>query len=151
MTSLIRSTADDTAFKTLISQLDYDLLQRYGPKQSQYDLHNTGLQEARVVLAFNGNEPVGCACYKIVEPAGSVEIKRMYVQPAYRRFGVAQQLLAQLEDWAKEEGHHMAVLQTVIKQPEAIALYQRCGYKSIPCYGVYVGDDDSVCMGKDLA
>ncbi|MCC5612885.1 GNAT family N-acetyltransferase, partial [Nostoc sp. CHAB 5834] len=111
---------------------------------------NTGLEEARVVLAFEENKPVGCACYKVLELATTIEIKRMYVQPAYRRLRVAQQLLAQLEAWAKEENYQMAVLQTATKQPESIALYQRCGYESMPCYGVYVGDVDSVCMRKPL-
>ncbi|GAB2578937.1 GNAT family N-acetyltransferase [Spirosoma areae] len=137
-------------FSSLIAELDQDLLKRYGPKQSQYDVHNKGLEGASVVVAFNRDEPVGCACFKVVEPPNVVEIKRMYVQPSSRQLGVAQQLLAELERWAKETGHSKAILQTAIKQPEAIALYQKCGYQSIDCYGAYLGDTDSVCMKKEL-
>lgn len=150
MISVIRTTADDFAFKALITELDNDLLLRYGPKQSQYDVHNTGLRNARVVLALEQDKPVGCGCYKVLESADKIEIKRMYVQPAYRQLGAAQQVLAQLEAWAQEENYRMAILQTASKQPESIALYQRCGYESIPCYGVYIGDADSVCMQKML-
>jgi len=150
MISVRRSSPTAPEFSVLIAELDQDLSKRYGAKQSQYDVHNKGLEGARVVIALNKEEPIGCACFKVIEPANVVEIKRMYVQPAFRQLGVAQQLLAQLEQWAKETGHSTAILQTAIKQPESIALYQKCGYQLIDCYGVHAEDTDSVCMKKQL-
>lgn len=150
MISIRRSSPTAPEFNVLIAELDQDLSKRYGAKQSQYDVHNKGLEGASVVVAFNQEEPIGCACFKVIEPANAVEIKRMYVQPAFRQLGVAQQLLAQLEQWAKETGHLTAILQTAIKQPESIALYQKCGYQLMACYGVYAEDTDSVCMKKPL-
>ena len=150
MISVRRSSPADAHFNALVAELDQDLLGRYGAKQSLYDAHNKGLDGACVVVAFSQDEPVGCACFKVLEPANTVEIKRMYVRPASRKRGVAQLLLAELEQWAGETGHSTAILQTAVKQPEAIRLYQKCGYHFMACYGAYANDADSVCMKKEL-
>jgi hypothetical protein len=41
-----------------------------------------------------------------------------------------------------------SILETGIKQPEAIALYQKSGYTIIPNYGQYTDVATSVCMKK---
>ena len=145
-----RSKPIDPAFQSLVAELDEGLRNQYGAKQSQYDIHNKGLEGASVVIAINQDKPVGCGCFKALEQADMVELKRMYIQPASRRLGIAQQLLAELEQWAKEKGYTKTRLQTANKQPEAIALYRKCGYQPIANYGPYVGDEDSVCMEKQL-
>lgn len=150
MITLHRSSATDPAFRLLIAELDQELLYLYGPKQSQYDTHNKGLEAARVVIVLHHDTPIGCGCYKVIEQPQTVELKRMYVQASSRRLGVAQQLLAELESWAKETGYSRIILQTAIKQPESIALYQKCGYQTAECYGAYLRDADSVCMEKRL-
>jgi len=149
MISIQRCTSADPRFQTLVGELDADLLVRYGAKQSEYDVHNKGLADARVVIAMNEGAAVGCACFKPLD-AETIEIKRMYVQPGIRRLGVAQHILAGLEQWGREEGYRIAKLQTAIKQPEAIALYQKVGYRPTPAYGPYVDDADSVCLEKDI-
>ena len=42
------------------------------------------------------------------------------------------------------------VLETGLKQPEAIALYKKNGYTVIPNYGQYAGVENSVCFEKML-
>jgi hypothetical protein len=42
------------------------------------------------------------------------------------------------------------ILETGIKQPEAIAAYNKAGYKIIDKYEPYTGMESSVCMGKYL-
>lgn len=42
------------------------------------------------------------------------------------------------------------VLETGIRQPEAIALYKRSGYVQIPNYGQYLNVENSVCFEKVL-
>jgi putative acetyltransferase len=41
-------------------------------------------------------------------------------------------------------------LETGLKQPEAIRLYEKNGYKLILNYGQYIGMDNSVCFEKVL-
>ena len=43
------------------------------------------------------------------------------------------------------------VLETGLKQPEAIRLYERSGYEKIENYGQYIGVENSVCMQKIIA
>ncbi|MNR27323.1 putative acetyltransferase [compost metagenome] len=74
----------------------------------------------------------------------------MFVHPDYRKQGIAAQILNELEKWATEIGFSDCVLETGKKQPEAIALYQKAGYKITPNYGQYIGVDNSVCMLKQL-
>lgn len=100
-------------------------------------------------MAYAGDEPVGCGAFKEFE-AGSAEIKRMFVQPAHRQWGVARAVLTELEAWAAELGYASCVLETGKRQPEAIALYQRSGYAFTPNYGQYIGVDNSVCLRKRL-
>ena len=74
----------------------------------------------------------------------------MYVRETERGRGIAGKILAELETWAKELGFSECVLETGLKQPEAVALYQKSGYEIIPNYGQYAGIENSVCMRKDI-
>ncbi len=74
-----------------------------------------------------------------------------YNQPATASSNKAKSdQLAELEKWAAELGYNKCVLETGKKQPEAIALYKRSGYKIIPNYGQYIGIENSVCFEKAI-
>ncbi|MFC4030973.1 GNAT family N-acetyltransferase [Streptomyces polygonati] len=81
---------------------------------------------------------------------GDAEIKRMFVVPQARGRGLARALLAELEATAAAAGRTRMVLETGLRQPEAIALYGSCGYLSVPKFGFYRHDELSLCMGKGL-
>jgi GNAT superfamily N-acetyltransferase len=68
---------------------------------------------------------------------GDAEIKRMFVEPARRGRGYARALLADLEAAAARAGRRRMVLETAVRQPEAIGLYLRAGYASMPPFGTY--------------
>lgn len=74
----------------------------------------------------------------------------MYVGPQFRRAGVASAILTGLEDGARSLGYGALRLETGIRQPQAIALYQSFGYRPIPYFDGYVGIDVSRCFEKDL-
>lgn len=104
------------------------------------------------LVARLGGEPAGCGAVRglIGGPAGVGEIKRMYTTPAARRRGVSRALLTRLEAEAAALGYRRLQLETGLRQPEAIALYEAAGYHRIPSYGQYQGDELSVCFGKAL-
>ena len=77
-----------------------------------------------------------------------MEIKRMYVSADARNAGIATKILLELEAWAKEMSFRKCVLETGRRQPEAIALYEKNGYKRIDNYGQYAGVDNSLCFEK---
>jgi len=56
--------------------------------------------------------------------------------------------LTELETWGGELSFCKFVLETGIKQQEAVKLYLRSGYVVTPNYGQYVGIDNSICMMK---
>jgi GNAT superfamily N-acetyltransferase len=75
----------------------------------------------------------------------------MFVLPERRGRGVAKSILSELEAWANELNFSECILETGFKQPEAIGLYRKSGYETIPNYGQYSGVENSVCMKKSLA
>jgi GNAT superfamily N-acetyltransferase len=81
---------------------------------------------------------------------GDAEIKRMFVVPEARGRGLARKLLAELEASAAAAGRTRMVLETGLKQPEAIALYESEGYLPTPKFGYYRHEELSVCMAKPL-
>jgi putative acetyltransferase len=149
MLQLIRTTSENPDFRTLVALLDQDLAERDGAEHGFYAQFNKIANLQHVVVAYQAGEPVGCGAFK---PFGAeeVEIKRMFVRPAHRGQGIAQAVLAELEQWAAELGHAACMLETGQKQPEAIALYQHSGYARIPNYGQYVGVENSVCLRKAI-
>ena len=150
MLRLIRTTSESPDFQQLVQLLDRDLAQRDGDEHGFYAQYNKIALIKHAVVAYADDEPVGCGAFKEYAP-DSVEIKRMFVQPAHRQRGVARAVLAELETWAAELGYASCVLETGKRQPEAIALYQRSGYAFTPNYGQYIGIDNSVCLRKVLA
>ena len=85
------------------------------------------------------------------EPIATAEVKRMYVAPAARSRGLARRMLAHLERTAAESGVEAMVLETGLRQPEAIALYESSGYLPVPGFGYYRDAPLSRCFGKLLA
>ncbi len=149
MLSFIKTNSDSSDFRSLVVLLDAELQERYGEQQSFFAQFNKLDHIHHVLVAYENNWPVGCGAFKEYE-LGVAEIKRMYVKPALRGKGIAAELLGILEQWAKEEGYKRCILETAIKQPEAIRLYEKCGYTLIPNYGQYADVEISRCMEKKL-
>lgn len=103
----------------------------------------------------SGDVPVATGAWrrssvKALGAKATAEVKRMYVVPAAQRRGVARRVLAHLETTAAAEGVDVMVLETGMKQPEAIALYASSGYEPIPGFGYYCGSDLSRCFGRRI-
>jgi GNAT superfamily N-acetyltransferase len=150
MIRTIRTDAFNPDFLQLNSQLDAELAIRDGKDHAFYAQYNTVDDIHHIVLLFNEKEVIACGAIKEYQP-GIIEIKRMFVPRAHRRKGYAEKVLAELEIWAGELGYSKCILETGYKQPEAIALYKKCGYDVIPNYGQYAGVENSVCFEKVLA
>jgi GNAT superfamily N-acetyltransferase len=147
MIEILRTDSNNDCFINITKQLDNELYTRYGSFQSKYDEYNiVGLLDT-VVIGFIDNVPAGCGCFKSFDRK-TAEIKRMMVLPEFRGSGLATIILSELEKWAIEKDFSSALLQTGIKQPDAIRFYTRNGYNIIDNYGQYEGDDNSVCMKK---
>ena len=149
MVNLTRTGADNPDFIFLVNQLDADLAIRDGEEHSFYAQFNKIDKIRYVVVAYEGDQPVGCGAVKEFS-ADAMELKRMYVSPHMRNAGVATRILAELELWTKELSYKRCILETGKKQPEAIALYKKNGYNLVSNYGQYAGIENSLCFEKIL-
>lgn len=147
---LIRTDSNNPDFVELVKQLDADLAIRDGDDHAFYDQFNKLDAIKHTVVAYNeANRAVGCGAIKQFE-TGTMEVKRMFVPLEERGKGIAGEILKELEIWAKELGNDKCILETGIKQPEAISLYKKSGYRFIDNYGQYAGVENSVCFAKLL-
>jgi DNA-binding MarR family transcriptional regulator/GNAT superfamily N-acetyltransferase len=85
------------------------------------------------VLATSEGEPVACGGIRsLAEDVG--EIKRMWVHHEWRGAGLGSRLLRHLEVTARELGYRTIRLDTNRTLTEAIAMYERAGYRTIERY-----------------
>lgn len=144
-----RTNSSDIQFISLVKLLDADLKKRDGDDHSFFAQFNKIDSIKHVVVYYENNLPIACGAIKEYEP-GTMEIKRMFVIPEFRGKGIATAVLIELELWANELGYHKCILETGIKQPEAISLYKKNAYQVIPNYGQYEGISNSICFTKGL-
>jgi putative acetyltransferase len=147
---LIRTNSDNKDFMELVKHLDADLAQRDGNEHAFYAQFNKIDKIKHAVVVYENDKPVSCGAIKEFD-ATAMEVKRMYTIPGSRGKGIASKVLKELETWAGELGYKKCVLETGKRQPEAITLYTKSGYRTIPNYGQYIGVDNSVCFEKYIA
>lgn len=149
MISFLRTSSNNTDFRDLVTLLDQDLKTRDGEDHNFYAQFNKIENIRHAIVCYIEDQPIGCGAFKEFDPQ-SVEIKRMFVLPAFRGKGIGVSILKELESWAAELNYPSCVLETGKKQPEAIRLYQKAGYRIIKNYGQYENVANSVCMTKSL-
>ena len=146
---ILRTNTGNEDFVELTRKLDLELAERDGEEHLFYDQFNKIDLLKYAVVAYSDKKSVGCGVMKEHEQ-NTMEIKRMYVVQHSRGQGIAREILSELEKWTSELNYAMCILETGKKQPEAIELYKRSGYKLIPNYGQYAGVENSVCFEKQL-
>lgn len=111
--------------------------------------HPTVKEAARFLLVLAGGAAIGCCAVQPLD-GGEAELKRMYVDPAWRGRGIARRLMPEAEALAVRVGARRFKLETGIRQPEAVAVYERAGFTRIPNYPPYDRWELSVCYAKPL-
>lgn len=107
-----------------------------------------GPRGAFVIGSIHGN-PVACGAIRPLE--GDVaELKRVFVKVDFRGRGFSKAIVNELERQARARGYRVMRLETGVRQPEAISLYESLGYHRIPNYGEYRDSGLSVCFQKKL-
>ena len=146
---IVRTNSDNPDFKELVKLLDAELAERDGADHPFYAQYNKIDKIKFAVVAYENGKPVSCGAIKEFSN-DTMEIKRMYTLPESRGRGIAAKVLSDLENWTKELSFERCILETGKKQPEAIALYKKNGYKLIPNYGQYAEVENSLCFKKEL-
>jgi GNAT superfamily N-acetyltransferase len=136
--NVLRAAWDDADVQRLTAAQQAELRARYdgagepGTPPSAADV-------SVVLVARDADGTVlGCGALRALGD-GVAEVKRMYVVPSARGRGVSKAVLTALESAARERGWTTLRLETGPRQPEAIGLYSRAGYRPIEAFGAYVG------------
>ncbi|MFI7547367.1 GNAT family N-acetyltransferase [Actinoplanes sp. NPDC049599] len=143
---------DEPAVQRLIAEAMAELTRRYGGNGDDTPVAPADFAPPSgafyVAYATADGELLGCAGWRAHGP--DAELKRMFTVPAARGRGVAQQVLAAIEESARERGCKRVILETGDRQPEAIALYRKCGYERIEDFGHYKGEEGVLSYARML-
>ncbi|KRC52681.1 MULTISPECIES: GNAT family N-acetyltransferase [unclassified Nocardioides] len=140
----------------LVARVQGEYVERYGsPDESPVDPTVFDPPEGLFLVGYDGPVPVATGAWRVspvraLGGSSAVEVKRMYVVPEHRGRGLARAVLAALEASVRAAGHDLVVLETGLKQPEAIGLYLAEGYVEIEGFGFYAGEPLSRCFGKRI-
>lgn len=149
MITVVRTTSDNPDFIALVKELDAYLAMIDGDEHVFYAQLNTIGKLKHIVVLYADEQPVACGAIKVFDEY-TMEIKRMYVKPAYRGKGLASGVLKDLENWSKELGCIRCVLETGKRQADAIRLYEKHSYLPMANFGQYQGVENSLCFSKDI-
>jgi len=153
---LVRLAYGDPDVLRLVADVQAEYVERYGsPDDSPLDPVMFDPPLGSFFVGHLGGEPVATGAWRASDvrvdgATRTAEIKRMYVAPAARGRGLARLVLQHLELTAAAAGYDALVLETGMKQPEAIALYESAGYTRVPGFGHYRDSPLSRCFARVL-
>ena len=90
-----------------------------------------------LLLALVDGAYAGCVALRPIDDvdyANSAEMKRLFVRPMFRRFGLGRSLADAALDSARELGYASVLLDTLDAMEVARALYTDLGFEEIPPY-----------------
>ncbi|EXI89160.1 MAG: Carbonic anhydrase 2 [Candidatus Accumulibacter sp. BA-94] len=87
----------------------------------------------RLFYAERDGEPAGCVAIRPFS-SGLCELKRLYVEPRHRSYGVGRDLTLAAIKAAKEIGYRKLLLDTLPAMRVAVKLYRELGFKETPAY-----------------
>jgi GNAT superfamily N-acetyltransferase len=91
----------------------------------------------QLLLAYVDGALAGCGGLRAlpdVDYANACEMKRLYVRPAFRRFGLGRALAEALLDEARRAGYSVMLLDTLDDMESARELYASLGFEEVAPY-----------------
>lgn len=146
-----RADAHSSESRQLFAAMWKEVDEIYGnDAPSGPELPGMNVPRAAFVLARDGHETVGCGAIRPFTETVA-EVKRIYVVPHRRGERIARLIMHALEQLARENGFSETWLETGLRQPAAIRLYESLGYTRIAGFGDYKDDPLSVCYARRLS
>ncbi len=139
------------AFRHFYAVTEAYYSQLVGGKQNRAGFvpFNASAEIPDVLLAYADGEPAACVGLKRYSDADA-EVKRLWVESAYRGRHIASALMDRIEEKARALGYRRVILQTRPLMADAVALYTKRGYALIPNYPPYDRLPGAVCYAKNL-
>lgn len=145
---------DGADAQQLIDAVQAEYVVRYGgPDETAVDPAEFAPPDGAFMIGYLGGVAVatgGLRRRRDTRESVEVEIKRMCVAPTARGQGLSRAMLAALEQRAADLGATRIVLETGLRQPEAIRLYETSGYEPIDGFGHYRCAPESLSFAKTL-
>jgi len=88
-------------------------------------------------LAWAHDTPAGCCAFRglpDVDYVNACEMKRLFVRPGYRGWGIGRQLVETVRLQARQAGYSVMLLDTLNDMEAARALYAQAGFEEIAPY-----------------
>jgi putative acetyltransferase len=148
-------TAPTPDARLLVDELE-SWLSRFYTREQRHGLALEALFQPhiRFFVARVDGAPAGCG--GIALSHGFAELKRMYVRETLRGRGIADAIVARLEETARAAGLFLLKLETGIHQHASLRFYEKSGFKRCAAFPPYTAMDrsaieTSVFMEKPLA
>lgn len=128
---------DDEPARSLVVAMRQEIAELYegvvldGPEMPKAGPRELGPPGGVFLVGFDQDDRPVCGGGVKDLGDGACEIKRMYVVPEARNGGLGKELLAALEEAARELGYGRARLDTGPAQHGAMRMYQAAGYEPI--------------------
>ena len=135
---------------TALLKQSHALMESLFPPEDNFylDIDDLVADDIHFFTAREGDQILGTAALKVKTDYG--EIKSMFEDEAARGKGVADALMRQLEDQAREDGLPILKLETGNVLHAAHKLYRRHGFTDCGVFGDYVEANSSIFMEKQL-
>ncbi len=115
-------------FKAYANELAVDLCFQSFDEELKNPLKKYGAPKGSLIMAFWNEEPVGTVALQALEEEGVCEMKRLYVEAAFRKFGIGDELVKAILHDAAKLGYTKMKLDTLERLQGAIALYLKHGF-----------------------
>ena len=112
---------ENLCFQSFDAELK-DPLKKYGPPRGA------------LFIAYWNEEPAGCIALQPLKEEGVCEMKRLYVKPAFRKYGIGRSLVEQLITESYQLGYTEMRLDTLERLKPAISLYKNLGFENTQAY-----------------
>ncbi len=141
---------DQTDVLALVDALDAWQQPLY-PPASHHGIDVDALRDPAVLFAVARQaDGAAVACGAAVLGDEHAELKRMYTTPAMRGRGIGAAVLRYVEEAARARGATRLSLETGVRQPEALRLYERHGYARCEPFAPCSADPNSIFMTRSV-
>jgi GNAT superfamily N-acetyltransferase len=121
-------------FKAYLQELNEDLCFQSFDSEIDNPLYKYSAPTGALFIATYNATPVGCIALQPLLDAGTCEMKRLYVDPEYRKFGIGDALVNALLQEAKILDYTLMKLDTLDRLQAAIKLYQKFSFETVNAY-----------------
>lgn len=121
-------------FKEYSDELAVDLCFQSFDEELKNPLKKYGPPNGSLLLAYYNGEAVGCVALQQLPEESVCEMKRLYVQPAFRKYKIGDALVAAILNEAQRLGYHKMKLDTLERLQAAIHVYLKHGFEITTAY-----------------